>query len=99
MPGGAAYPAGGMRAIVALLTLRTRARWRVLSPRARSAATQALQACGRLVRTRFMIDWLETPALRRRCHAGLNKSEQSSGAAPGKAGFLRLNWGFAAASR
>jgi TnpA family transposase len=37
---------------------------------------RALQECGRLVRTRFMIDWLETPALRRRCHAGLNKSEQ-----------------------
>ena len=37
---------------------------------------RALQECGRLVRTGFMIDWLETPALRRRCHAGLNKSEQ-----------------------
>jgi Tn3 transposase DDE domain len=23
-----------------------------------------------------MLDWLESPALRRRCHAGLNKSEQ-----------------------
>lgn len=37
---------------------------------------RALRECGRLVRTGFMIDWLETPALRRRCHAGLNKSEQ-----------------------
>lgn len=36
----------------------------------------ALQECGRIVRTLFMIDWLETPELRRRCHAGLNKSEQ-----------------------
>lgn len=24
----------------------------------------------------FMLDWLENPELRRRCHAGLNKSEQ-----------------------
>jgi len=23
-----------------------------------------------------MLDWLESPELRRRCHAGLNKSEQ-----------------------
>jgi len=36
----------------------------------------ALREAGRLVRTEFMIDWFETPALRRRCHAGLNKSEQ-----------------------
>ena len=27
-------------------------------------------------RTLFMLDWLENPDLRRRCHAGLNKSEQ-----------------------
>ena len=27
-------------------------------------------------RTLFMLDWLESPELRRRCHAGLNKSEQ-----------------------
>src|SRR6202040_3099233 len=26
--------------------------------------------------TLFMLDWLESPELRRRCHAGLNKSEQ-----------------------
>src|SRR3954468_16200931 len=25
---------------------------------------------------RSMLDWLESPELRRRCHAGLNKSEQ-----------------------
>lgn len=36
----------------------------------------ALQEVGRLVRSEFMIDWMETPALRARCHAGLNKSEQ-----------------------
>ena len=27
-------------------------------------------------RTLFMLDWLESPQLRQRCHAGLNKSEQ-----------------------
>src|SRR4051812_48622560 len=36
----------------------------------------ALAEVGRICRTLFMIDWLESPALRRRCHAGLNKSEQ-----------------------
>jgi TnpA family transposase len=36
----------------------------------------ALQELGRVERTLFMLDWLESPALRRRCHAGLNKSEQ-----------------------
>ena len=36
----------------------------------------ALQELGRIERTLFMLDWLESPALRRRCHAGLNKSEQ-----------------------
>ncbi|HEV2041582.1 MAG TPA: Tn3 family transposase, partial [Casimicrobiaceae bacterium] len=36
----------------------------------------ALQELGRIERTLFMIDWLESPELRRRCHAGLNKSEQ-----------------------
>jgi TnpA family transposase len=36
----------------------------------------ALQELGRIERTLFMIDWLSSPALRRRCHAGLNKSEQ-----------------------
>ena len=35
LPGSASYSAGGMRAIVALLTPRTRARWRVLSASAR----------------------------------------------------------------
>ena len=36
----------------------------------------ALQELGRIERTLFMLDWLETPQLRQRCHAGLNKSEQ-----------------------
>ncbi len=27
-------------------------------------------------RTLFTLDWLESPELRRRCHARLNKSEQ-----------------------
>lgn len=36
----------------------------------------ALQEQGRIDRTLFMLDWLESPALRRRCYAGLNKSEQ-----------------------
>lgn len=36
----------------------------------------ALQELGRVERTLFTIDWLSSPALRRRCHAGLNKSEQ-----------------------
>jgi TnpA family transposase len=36
----------------------------------------ALQEFGRIERTLFMLDWLESPELRRRCHAGLNKSEQ-----------------------
>jgi len=36
----------------------------------------ALQKLGRIERTLFMLDWLESPELRRRCHAELNKSEQ-----------------------
>jgi len=36
----------------------------------------ALQEIGRVERTLFMLDWLESRALRRRCQAGLNKSEQ-----------------------
>lgn len=36
----------------------------------------ALQELGRIERTLFMLDWLESPRLRQRCHAGLNKSEQ-----------------------
>jgi TnpA family transposase len=36
----------------------------------------ALQELGRVERTLFILDWLESPELRRRCHAGLNKSEQ-----------------------
>jgi TnpA family transposase len=36
----------------------------------------ALQELGRVERTLFMLDWLESPQLRQRCQAGLNKSEQ-----------------------
>ncbi len=36
----------------------------------------ALQEIGKIERTLFMLDWLESPGLRRRCHAGLNKGEQ-----------------------
>jgi TnpA family transposase len=36
----------------------------------------ALQELGRLERTLFMLDWLESAELRQLCHAGLNKSEQ-----------------------
>ncbi len=36
----------------------------------------ALQEIGKVERTLFMLDWLESPDLRRRCQAGLNKSEQ-----------------------
>jgi TnpA family transposase len=35
----------------------------------------ALGEIGRLERAFFTLDWLESPELRRRCHAGLNKSE------------------------
>lgn len=35
----------------------------------------ALAEVGRIERTLFTLDWLENPDLRRRCHAGLNKSE------------------------
>lgn len=35
----------------------------------------ALSEVGRIERTFFTIDWLESPDLRRRCQAGLNKSE------------------------
>ena len=36
----------------------------------------ALQELERIERTLFMREWLESPELRRRGHAGLNKSEQ-----------------------
>ena len=36
----------------------------------------ALQKLGRIERTLFMLDWLESSELRQRCQAGLNKSEQ-----------------------
>ena len=36
----------------------------------------AVQEIGKVERTLFMLDWLGNPELRRRCHAGLNNSEQ-----------------------
>ena len=36
----------------------------------------ALQELGRIERTLFMLDWLESLQLRQLCQAGLNKSEQ-----------------------
>lgn len=36
----------------------------------------ALQELGKVERSLFMLDWLESPALRRRCQAGLNKGEE-----------------------
>jgi TnpA family transposase len=36
----------------------------------------ALQELGRIERTLFMLDWLESLELRRRCQVGLNKGEQ-----------------------
>jgi TnpA family transposase len=36
----------------------------------------ALQELGRIERTLFMLDWLESARLRQLCNAGLNKSEQ-----------------------
>src|SRR5208283_5805894 len=38
----------------------------------------ALSELGRLERTLFMLDWLESPELRRRFHAGLNKGEHAT---------------------
>lgn len=35
----------------------------------------ALRKLGRIERTLFTLDWLEQPALRRACQAGLNKGE------------------------
>jgi TnpA family transposase len=50
----------------------------------------ALQELGRIKRTLFMLDWLESPELRRCCHAGLNKKRAAS--FPG-AGHLHLQAG------
>jgi hypothetical protein len=43
----------------------------------------ALQELGRIERTLFMVDWLESPELRQRCQAGLNKSGAAPRARPG----------------
>lgn len=36
---------------------------------------KALREVGRIERSLFMIEWYSSPALRRRCQAGLNKGE------------------------
>lgn len=40
-----------------------------------SQLAKALRELGRIERTLFMIEWYSSPALRRRCQAGLNKGE------------------------
>ena len=40
-----------------------------------SELAKALRELGRIERTMFMIEWYSSPALRRRCQAGLNKGE------------------------
>ena len=40
-----------------------------------NALAKSLKEIGRLERTRFMLDWISDPALRRRTNAGLNKGE------------------------
>jgi TnpA family transposase len=40
-----------------------------------SDLAKALREFGRIERTLFMIEWYSSPALRRRCQAGLNKGE------------------------
>ena len=40
-----------------------------------SDLAKALRELGRIERTLFMIEWYSSPALRRRCQAGLNKGE------------------------
>ncbi|NBS01410.1 MAG: Tn3 family transposase, partial [Rhizobiales bacterium] len=44
------------------------------SPR-ESQLAKALRELGRIERSLFMIEWYSSPALRRRCQAGLNKGE------------------------
>ncbi len=46
------------------------------TPQRGSGRTLTLREIGRVERTLFMLDWLESAELRRRCQAGLNKSEQ-----------------------
>jgi TnpA family transposase len=38
----------------------------------------ALRELGRIERTLFILDWLQSAELRRRVHAGLNKGEASN---------------------
>ena len=47
----------------------------------------ALQELGRIERTLFMLDWLESPELRGRCHAGLNQERAAPLPRPGHLHF------------
>jgi TnpA family transposase len=65
--------------LAASITTRTVAPSAILkrlsaSPKSGELA-RALREVGRIERTLFMIEWYSTPALRRRCQAGLNKGE------------------------
>ena len=44
----------------------------------------ALQELGRIERTLFTLDWLESRALRQQCQAGLNKGEARHHARPSR---------------
>ena len=50
--------------------------WKLAAYGRQNQLDLALREIGRVERTIFILDWLESPALRRRCQAGLNKSEQ-----------------------
>ena len=50
--------------------------WKLAAYERQNQVDLALQEIGRIERTFFMLDLLESPELRRRCQAGLNKSEQ-----------------------
>lgn len=43
----------------------------------RTSSTRSRRRSGKMERTLFMLDWLENPALRQRCQAGLNKSDST----------------------
>jgi TnpA family transposase len=53
----------------------------------------ALQELGRIERSLFMLDWLESPQLRQHCQAGLNGSEQKRATSRSDPGDLHLQAG------
>ena len=62
--------------------------------RRRNQLDLALQELGRIERTLFMLNWLESPELRRRCQAGLNsRPEQERAASCPRPGRLHLQAG------